>query len=100
MRPLLALRRVSPLQAIRREMDNTALPREWNDPARLTVDALLDLLEQWHPELAVGLRSIAADPSLLDEVWPGLTRIAIDHAVAVGVDSDERVGRCCCGRRR
>jgi putative ABC transport system permease protein len=41
MRPLLALRRVSPLQAIRREMDNTALPREWNDPARLTVDALL-----------------------------------------------------------
>ena len=41
MRPLLALRRVSPLQAIRREMDTTALPREWNDPARLTVDALL-----------------------------------------------------------
>lgn len=41
MRPLLALRRVSPLQAIRREMDSTALPREWNDPARLTVDALL-----------------------------------------------------------
>ncbi len=41
MRPLLALRRVSPLQAIRREMDNTALPREWKDPTRLTVDALL-----------------------------------------------------------
>ncbi|MEY4856290.1 MAG: hypothetical protein RLZZ97_1120 [Gemmatimonadota bacterium] len=41
MRPLLALRRVSPLQAIRRDMDNAALPREWNDPARLTVDALL-----------------------------------------------------------
>ena len=41
MRPLLALRRVSPLQAIRREMDGAALPREWNDPARLTVDALL-----------------------------------------------------------
>ena len=41
MRPLLALRRVSPLQAIRRDLDNTALPREWNDPARLTVDALL-----------------------------------------------------------
>jgi putative ABC transport system permease protein len=41
MRPLLALRRVSPLQAIRREMDSTALPSEWNDPARLTVDALL-----------------------------------------------------------
>lgn len=41
MRPLLALRRVSPLQAIRREMDGAALPREWNDPARLAVDALL-----------------------------------------------------------
>ncbi len=41
MRPLLALRRVSPLQAIRREMDSAALPREWKDPARLTVDALL-----------------------------------------------------------
>lgn len=41
MRPLLALRRVSPLQAIRRDADSTALPREWKDPARLTVDALL-----------------------------------------------------------
>ncbi len=41
MRPLLALRRVSPLQAIRREMDSAALPREWKDPARLIVDALL-----------------------------------------------------------
>jgi mannose-1-phosphate guanylyltransferase len=43
---------------------------------------LLDLLARWHPELAAGLRAIAADPSRLDEVWPGLTRIAIDHAVA------------------
>lgn len=41
MRPLLALRRVSPLQAIRRDADPSALPREWRDPARLTVDALL-----------------------------------------------------------
>ncbi len=41
MRPLLALRRVSPLQAIRRNADSAALPREWNDPARLAVDALL-----------------------------------------------------------
>ena len=41
MRPLLALRRVSPLQAIRRDADSAALPREWKDPARLTVDALL-----------------------------------------------------------
>ena len=43
---------------------------------------LLDLLGRWHPELAAGVRAIAADPSRLDEVWPGLTKIAIDHAVA------------------
>ena len=41
MRPLLALRRVSPLQAIRRDADATALPREWKDLARLSVDGLL-----------------------------------------------------------
>ncbi len=41
MRPLLALRRVSPLQAIRREADATAIPSEWRDGARLTVDGLL-----------------------------------------------------------
>jgi mannose-1-phosphate guanylyltransferase len=43
---------------------------------------LLDLLAAEHPDLAGGLRAIAADPSLLDELWPGLTKIAIDHAVA------------------
>ncbi|MDT0213445.1 mannose-1-phosphate guanylyltransferase [Rothia sp. ARF10] len=43
---------------------------------------LLDLLHRWHPELAEGLRAIAADPSRLDEVWPTLEKIAIDHAVA------------------
>ena len=43
---------------------------------------LLDLLAQWHPELAAGVREIAADPSRLEQVWPGLTKIAIDHAVA------------------
>lgn len=43
---------------------------------------LLDLLARWHPDLAAGVRAIAADPSRMDEVWPGLTRIAIDHAVA------------------
>ncbi|MBL0173018.1 MAG: ABC transporter permease [Gemmatimonadaceae bacterium] len=41
MRPLLALRRVSPLQAIRRDADTAALPREWKDLARLIVDGLL-----------------------------------------------------------
>ena len=43
---------------------------------------LLDLLAENHPALADGLRAIAADPTLLGERWPGLTRIAIDHAVA------------------
>jgi mannose-1-phosphate guanylyltransferase len=43
---------------------------------------LLDLLGTWHPELAAGLRQIAADPARLPELWPGLGRISIDHAVA------------------
>ncbi|MFW5469322.1 mannose-1-phosphate guanylyltransferase [Knoellia sp. CPCC 206435] len=43
---------------------------------------LLDLLHRWHPELADGVRAIAADPGRLDEVWPTLEKIAIDHAVA------------------
>lgn len=43
---------------------------------------LLDLLAEQHPDLAAGLREVAADPSTLERRWPGLTRIAIDHAVA------------------
>ncbi|WP_457109965.1 mannose-1-phosphate guanylyltransferase [Marmoricola sp. URHA0025 HA25] len=43
---------------------------------------LLDLLAAEHPELASGVRAIAAEPGRLAEVWPGLTKIAIDHAVA------------------
>jgi mannose-1-phosphate guanylyltransferase len=43
---------------------------------------LLDLLARFHPELAAGVRSIAQEPSRLDEVWPGLASLAIDHAVA------------------
>lgn len=43
---------------------------------------LLDLLAVEHPDLAAGLRAIAAAPERLDEIWPGLTKIAIDHAVA------------------
>ena len=52
---------------------------------------LLDLLAQWHPELAAGLRALAADPSRLDEVWPGLEKIAIDHAVAEPAAAEGRV---------
>ena len=43
---------------------------------------LLDLLGTWHPEFAAALRAIAADPARLDELWPGLPKIALDHAVA------------------
>jgi mannose-1-phosphate guanylyltransferase len=43
---------------------------------------LLDLLAEFHPLLAAGLRDIAAEPARLTELWPGLTSIAIDHAVA------------------
>ncbi|NNM46487.1 mannose-1-phosphate guanylyltransferase [Knoellia koreensis] len=43
---------------------------------------LLDLLAQWHPGLAAGVRSLATDPARLDDVWDGLEKIAIDHAVA------------------
>ncbi|MCW2782474.1 MAG: mannose-phosphate guanylyltransferase [Marmoricola sp.] len=43
---------------------------------------LLDLLAENHPDLAAGLRAIAADPARLGELWPDLEKIAIDHAVA------------------
>lgn len=43
---------------------------------------LLDLLAEEHPELAAGLRAIAERPDRLEETWPRLTKIAIDHAVA------------------
>ncbi len=43
---------------------------------------LLDLLAGEHPDLAAGLRMIAEDPASLADRWPGLTRVAIDHAVA------------------
>jgi putative ABC transport system permease protein len=62
LRPLLALRRVSPLQAIRRNADPAALPSEWKDIARLVVDALLvgsivaivlSRVESWRDGLAM-----------------------------------------------
>jgi mannose-1-phosphate guanylyltransferase len=43
---------------------------------------LLDTLAGFHPALASGLRDIAAEPARLAELWPGLTAIAIDNAVA------------------
>ncbi|GAB76800.1 mannose-1-phosphate guanylyltransferase [Austwickia chelonae] len=43
---------------------------------------LLDLLATYQPELSQGLRAIAAEPGRLAEIWPSLTKISIDHAVA------------------
>ncbi len=43
---------------------------------------LLDMLDDWQPELASALRTVAADPGQLEQIWPSLTRISIDHAVA------------------
>ena len=43
---------------------------------------LLDLLAQWHPDFAAGLRAIAAEPGSLGARWDALPRIALDHAVA------------------
>jgi mannose-1-phosphate guanylyltransferase len=43
---------------------------------------LLGLLAEWHPDFATTLRELAKDFSRLDELWPGLPKIALDHAVA------------------
>ncbi len=43
---------------------------------------LLDLLADTDPQFAATLRDIAADPALLEELWPNLPRISVDHAVA------------------
>jgi mannose-1-phosphate guanylyltransferase len=43
---------------------------------------LLDLLAAQNPDFAATLRAIGADPDRLDELWPTLPKIAIDHAVA------------------
>ena len=52
---------------------------------------LLDLLAEHHPDLAHGLREVAAHPERLEAVWPGLQKIAIDHAVAEPAASAGRV---------
>ncbi|WP_226346622.1 mannose-1-phosphate guanylyltransferase [Agilicoccus flavus] len=52
---------------------------------------LLDLLAVYQPELAAGLRAIAAEPERLEELWDGLRKIAIDHAVAEPASADGKV---------
>jgi mannose-1-phosphate guanylyltransferase len=55
----------------------------WNGGMFVTrATVLLDELDREHPDLAAGLRAIAADPDEMDRRWSALTRIAIDHAVA------------------
>jgi mannose-1-phosphate guanylyltransferase len=43
---------------------------------------LLDLLAETDRDFAATLRTIAAEPARLGELWPTLPRIAVDHAVA------------------
>ncbi len=43
---------------------------------------LLELLAQNHPEMVLALRTAAAEPHRMRELWPSITKIAIDHAVA------------------
>ncbi|THH14805.1 hypothetical protein EW146_g5584 [Bondarzewia mesenterica] len=59
---------------------------------------LMQLLEQYKPELAEGLKKVAAAwddefirTKTLDEVWPTLEKIAIDHAVAEPASMEGRV---------
>lgn len=61
----------------------------WNAGMFVTrADVLLDHLARLQPTLHDGLRQIAAAwagpdrQAVLEEVWPSLTKIAIDHAVA------------------
>lgn len=70
--PLLALRRVSPLQAIRREADETALASTWRDTPRLLV--------------LVGLvLSIVGIAWMRTERWDQAVGMSVGIAVVVGV---------------
>ena len=72
----------------------------WNAGMFVTkVSFLMDLLREYKPELAEGLTRIAAvwdvdeaqRNKLLEEIWPGLEKIAIDHAVAEPAALEGRV---------
>ena len=71
----------------------------WNAGMFVTRAAfLMELLKEYKPELYDGLDKIAAawdDENLrekvLGEVWPGLEKIAIDHAVAEPASMDRKV---------
>lgn len=61
----------------------------WNAGMFVTRTAvLLDHLARLQPTLHAGLVEIAADPAALPRVWPTLTPIAIDHAIAEPVSRE------------
>ena len=71
----------------------------WNAGMFVTkASLLLDLLHEYRPEMADGLRAIAAvwddEPkrqAILNEVWPGLEKIPIDNAVAEPAAAEGKV---------
>ena len=82
----------------------------WNAGMFVTkASFLLELLREYKPELEEGLTKAAAvwddeerRNKILEEVWPGLEKIAIDHAVAEPAALEGRVavvpatfGMCC-----
>lgn len=52
------------------------------------VSVLLDMLAKYQPVLAGRLRTIAAEPARMGELWEDLTRIVIDDAIAIPGTSD------------
>ncbi len=52
---------------------------------------LLDLLAEGDPGFAATLRTMAAEPDRVGELWPGLPKIAVDHAVAEPAADSGRV---------
>lgn len=71
----------------------------WNAGMFVTkATVLLDLLHEYKPDLAEGLRTIAAAwdneaqrEAVLAEIWPGLEKIPIDNAVAEPAAMEGRV---------
>lgn len=43
---------------------------------------LMSMIERWEPELAAGLRAIAAARDTIEKVWPALPARSIDRAIA------------------
>ncbi|MGB3827182.1 MAG: mannose-1-phosphate guanylyltransferase [Ornithinimicrobium sp.] len=43
---------------------------------------LLDMIQRWEPELAAGLRAVAADPESIEDIWATLPALTIDRAIA------------------